>query len=267
MISGFLINCKLERHTTEVLRIIDKMDKLSGSQINDELKKTGLSSNSIKKILSLVSIQGTAKEVIKKLSDLSIDQISFTEALINLSELGNLLKAGGMKTSEYIFDLKIARGFDYYTGIVFEMFIPGNRSSIGSGGRYDNLVSYYRKEALTGVGASIGVSRLFNIIKEKNTGPASLAQALIVVFSEELLPYCFEVATLLRQNNINIEIYPEATKMAKQLNYANKLSIPLVLLCGENEERKKQVTIKNMKTGKQVTVSLSSAVKKIRSLI
>lgn len=267
LIAGFLKNQKLDRHTTEVLRTIDKMDKLSSAQISEELKKAGLSIEDTKEIMSLVSIKGNAQEVIKKLSAFSIADSSFSEALQRLSKLSELLQAGGMKSAEFIFDLKIARGFDYYTGVVFEMFLPDSRSSVGSGGRYDNLISNYSKENLSGVGASIGVSRLFSVLQEKNSGPSTPAQALIVVFSDDLLPYCFKVASELRKNNINVEIFPGASKMAKQLNYANKLGIPFVLLCGEDEEKKNQVTIKNMKSGKQQIVLLSSVNKKLKSLL
>lgn len=261
LIAGFLKNQKLDLHTTDVLRTIDKMDKLSSAQISEELKKSGLSSENSKEIMSLVSIKGNAQEIIKKLSAFSITDSIFSEALQRLSELSKLLQAGGMKSAEFIFDLKITRGFDYYTGVVFEMFLPDSRSSSGGGGRYDNLISNYSKENLSGVGASIGVSRLFSVLQEKNSGPSTPAQALIVVFSDDLLPYCFKVASELRKNNINVEIYPGASKMAKQLNYANKLGIPFVLLCGEDEEKKNQVTVKDMKTGKQKTVALSKVVK------
>lgn len=258
IIAGFLTDRKLDRFTTDVLRVIDKMDKLSSAQITDELKKVGLSIKDNKDILSLVSIQGSSQEVVKKLSAFSIAQNGFSQAVQRLTELGKLLQDGGMKSSGFIFDLKIARGFDYYTGVVFEMFLPESRSSVGSGGRYDNLVSNYSKENLSGVGASIGVSRLFSVLKEKNNGPSTPAQVLIVVFSDGLLPYCFKVAAELRKSTINVEIYPGAAKMAKQLNYANKLGIPFVLLCGEDEEKKNQVTIKDMKSGKQKTVSLKT---------
>jgi len=261
LIAGFLKNQKLDRYTTDVLRTIDKMDKLSSAQISEELKKAGLSIEDTKEILALVSIKGSAQEVIKKLSTFSITDSGFTEALQRLSELSKLLEAGGMKSTEFIFDLKIARGFDYYTGVVFEMFLPDSRSSVGSGGRYDDLISNYSKENLSGVGASIGVSRLFSVLQEKDSGPSTPAQALIVVFDDDLIPYCFKVANELRKNNINVEIYPGAAKMAKQLNYANKLGIPFVLLCGEDEEKKNHVTIKDMKTGKQKTVALNKIVK------
>jgi histidyl-tRNA synthetase len=265
LIAGFLADRTLDRLTTEVLRTIDKMDKLSTSQVNEELKKIGLSSNNTKEILSLVTIHGNSKEITKKLNQLLVTHNTFNQALENLAKLEILLHAGGMKSSEFIFDLKIARGFDYYTGVVFEMFLPNSNSSVGSGGRYDNLVSNYSKENLAGVGASIGVSRLFSVLKEKNNGPSTPTQALIVVFSENLLPYCFKVAAELRTHNLNIEVYPGAAKMAKQLNYANKLGIPFVLLCGEDEEKKNQVTIKDMKSGKQQIVSLTTENKKIIS--
>lgn len=261
LIAGFLTGQNLQNYITEVLRIVDKIDKLSGTQIQEELKNIGLSSADIKNILDLVAIQGSSTDVIKKLSDLSITHPDFQAALTRLSDLADLLKASGMKPVEYIFDLKITRGFDYYTGVVFEMFLPNDRHSVGGGGRYDNLVANYSKESLSGVGASIGISRLFSVLKQKNSGPSSPTQALIVIFSDDLLPYCFKVATELRKNNINVEIYPGVTKIAKQLNYANKLGIPFVLLCGEDEEKKNQVTIKDMKTGKQKTVTLSKVVK------
>ena len=172
-----------------------------------------------------------------------------------------------MKPSEFEIDLRIARGFDYYTGVVFEMFLPNVQGSVGSGGRYDNLVGHYRKEALPGVGASIGVSRLFSALKDDIKTPSTPSQVLIVVFNESLLPYCFKVASELRNNDINVEIYSSVDKLGKQLNYANKLNIPLVLLCGEDEEKKNKVTIKDMRSGKQKVVSFSKASKEVSKLL
>lgn len=268
LIAGFLEARKLGRHTTTVLRAVDKLDKLTSGQVMQELKDAGLSSEDSKEILSFVNIQGKPQEVIKKLHSLSITHSSFEEAVERLSQLGKLLQAGGMKPSEFIIDLKIARGLDYYTGVVFEMFLTGRiTASVGAGGRYDNLVGHYRKEALPGVGASIGVSRLFSVLKDDLKNPSTPAQALVVVFSEELLPYCFKVASELRNNNISVEVYPSVDKLGKQLNYANKLDIPLVLLCGEDEEKKNQVTVKDMRSGKQKTLSLSKISKEISKLL
>ncbi len=265
LIAGFLEAKKLQRYTTEVLRAVDKMDKLSSGEIQTELKKSGLSSADSKEVIKLVSIHGSSKEVTQQLNQFSLENNDFNEALKRLSALNKLLQAGGMKSSEFVFDLKIARGFDYYTGVVFEMFLSDSKNSVGSGGRYDNLTSHYSKEKLPGVGASIGVSRLFSALQSKQTGPATPAQALIVVFSDDLLPYCFKVAAELRKNNINVEIYPTVTKMAKQLNYANKLGIPFVLLCGEDEAKKNQVTVKDMRTGKQKILTISKVMKEIKN--
>jgi len=267
LMTVFLQEKKVSQYTTEVLRVIDKSDKQSSSQIFEALKEIGLSNEYSQDVMTFIGISDSAQNVIKKLSGYSFKSPSFIKTLNHLSELATLLQAGGMKSAEFIFDLKIARGFDYYTGVVFEMFLPDSRSSVGSGGRYDNLISNYSKENLSGVGASIGVSRLFSVLQEKNSSPSTPAQALIVVFSDELLPYCFKVASELRKNNINVEIFPGASKMAKQLNYANKLGIPFVLLCGEDEEKKNKVTIKDMKTGKQQTVILSSVNKKLKSIL
>lgn len=267
LISGFLEAKKLGHLTTPVLRAVDKLDKLPSGQIIQELKQAGLSPKDSKDVLEFVSIHGKTQEVVKKLYSLSLSNSTFKETVERLSQLGKLLQAGGMKSTEFEIDLKIARGFDYYTGVVFEMFLPKVSGSVGSGGRYDNLVGHYRKEALPGVGASIGISRLFSALKNDIKTPSTPAQALIIVFNETLLPYCFKLASELRNNDINVEIYSSTDKLGKQLNYANKLSIPLVLLCGEDEKQKNQVTIKDMRNGKQKTVAFSKASKEILKLI
>lgn len=267
LMTVFLQTRKMSEYTTEILRIVDKSDKQNRLQIIGALKKIGLSNKDSQDIMTFIEINDSARNVIKKLSGYSFKSPSFIKTLNHLSKLEKLLLAGGMKSSEFIFDLKIARGFDYYTGIVFEMFLPDSRSSIGSGGRYDNLVGHYRKETLSGVGASIGVSRLFSVLKDKGLGASTPSQALIAVFNEELLPYCCKVAHELRAHNLRVEIYSSLDKLNKQLTYANKLGIPFVLLCGEDEEKKNKVTVKHMKTGKQETISLSKLSKKLLQIL
>lgn len=265
IIAGWLQEKKLARLTTDVLRTIDKLDKQSRKEIEQELIKIGLKKQDSLDLLELVSFTGSPKEIIAKLKTYPINNPLFSEAINRLTELSKLLTAGGMKPRQFVFDLKIARGLDYYTGIVFEMILPGKiNTSVGAGGRYDNLVGQYRKEALPGVGASIGVSRLFSVLKNNLQTPATPTEALIVVFNENLLPYCFKVATVLRKGNINVEIYSKTEKLGKQLNYANKLNIPYVLLCGEEEEKKGQVTVKNMKSGKQEKVKMERVIKIIQ---
>ncbi len=270
LIAGFLEEKKLTTQTTAVLRAVDKLDKQGENKVSDELNAAGINKSDAKEILNFVKHNGTAKNIIADLASLKITNPQFNQALENLKAITELLAAGGMKSADYIIDLKIARGFDYYTGVVFEMFLKSQTKigSIGSGGRYDNLLGHYHKNQLPGVGASIGLSRLFGAIKEDlKNGPSNPAQVLIVLFAKETANYSLKVAEILRQENLNVLVYPGFDKISKSLGYADKLGIPFVVLCGEYEEEKQSVTIKNMTTGDQKSVSLKKAAAVIRKAL
>lgn len=254
---GFLESLKLGKQSVEILRIIDRMAKQSSDKTKKDLAAIGLSADAIAQVTSLVATQG-----LEALNELSINNDLFKTGLAELSELDALLRAGGLTSEEYVIDLGIVRGLDYYTGMVFETLLVDMPAagSMAGGGRYDNLVGHYRKEPVAGVGASIGISRLFNALKDTlKKGPATPAQALIVVFNDTLLPYCFNVAAALRAQGINTMVYPGSDKPGKQLAYANKIDVPFVLLCGEDEEKADSVTIKNMKSGEQATMKLKDS--------
>ena len=265
--SGLLASRKLDKQAVEILRLLDKLDKAGTSKIKKSLLEIGLSEMNADFLLTVASWKENAGAIIDKLSALHIENSQFTEGLQELRETSILLAAAGVSADEYIVDLGIFRGFDYYTGMVFEITLRDNTEigSVGSGGRYDNLVGHYSKEKLSGVGGSIGLSRLFAALKNKNTVSSS-AQALIVVFNEKLLPYCFMVASQLRHSEINVAVYPSIDKASKQLNYANKLGIPFVLLCGEEEKRSKTVTVKHMASGEQKTMALTKVATFLKKL-
>lgn len=270
VLNAWLESKKLKHLNAEVLRSVDKLEKQGDKKVTEELLKIGLNKNDIQQILGLVKISGKADEVIKKLSLIKIDNEEFKKALNDIKELDTYLKAAGLNNKNYIFDLKIIRGLDYYTGIVFETVLTKNPElgSICGGGRYDNLVGFYHKEKLSGIGASIGLSRLFNAIKDRlNNDQSTPAQVLIMPLDKSVVPYCLEVAKKINQAKLNVFVYPGLDKMSKQLNYANKIKIPLVILIGENELKKKAVTIKNMKTGKQSSTSLAKAAATIRKML
>jgi len=270
LLNGWLASKKLNNQTADILRIIDKLDKKPEKSIIEELTKTGLNKNNIKELLNLVKINGKAQEVLAKLEALKIEHTDFKKAIADLKKLNQLLLASGIKAKDFIFNLKIARGLDYYTGLVFETILTKqtNVGSICSGGRYDNLVSHYSKENLAGVGISIGLSRLFSALKDSlANGPASPAQAVIIPLSETTINYCFEVNSTLNHGGLNVFVYPGLEKLGKQLTYVSKLKVPLAILCGEDEIKKKSITIKNMQTGKQVTVKLDKASATIRKMI
>jgi len=270
ILGGFLASKKLSDFTSAVLRAVDKLNKQGEKAVSEELTEAGLKINDIKEILALVKMNGSAKEVLQQLNKFSIEQTDFKQAIADLTEVNQLLLAGGLKAKDFIFDCKIARGFDYYTGLVFETTLTKNPEigSICSGGRYDNLVGYYSKENLAGVGISIGLSRLFSVIKDRLVkGAASPAQAMIIPFSKEVTDYCLNVAAILNQAKINTFVYPDITKAGKQLSYVDKLKIPLAILIGEDEVKKKSVTIKNMQSGKQVTVTVNKAAAQIKKML
>ncbi len=251
---GFLENEKLTKKSVEILRIIDRLAKQGTEKTKKCLQELEIENKTVERILQLVNSRG-----LNEIKEYGLANPTFSEGLKELNDLAELLQAGGLTASDYIIDLSIVRGLDYYTGMVFETILEANpgAGSIAGGGRYDNLVGHYRKEPLPGVGASIGISRLFGALKENYaTGPATPAQALVVVFSNELLPYCFKVAQALREAGLNIAVYPGTDKPGRQMAYANKINIPLVLLCGEDEEKTGAVTIKNMKSGEQKTLKL-----------
>lgn len=267
VLNGFLTEKKLNNKSTEILRSIDKLIKQGERRVGEELFSLGLDKNQVKEILNISKINGQTKDVLKALNNLNISNTEFTKALKDIKILDEYLQAGGLKTKNYIFDLSIVRGLDYYTGTVFETFLTKNPEvgSICSGGRYDNLVGHYSKENLAGVGISIGLSRLFSAIKDRlKTGPVTPADVLIIPFSKETINYCLEVASIINQAKIKAFVYPKLAKADKQLSYANKLGIKIVVLCGEDEVKKKSVTIKNMTTGKQITVSIKKIVPTVK---
>lgn len=261
---GFLEDRKLSKKSVEILRVIDKIAKQGFEKTKKDLRELTIPAPVIHEILSIVSAND-----IEALQELDIKNATFKEGLAELGELENLLRAGGLNGTDFVVDLAIVRGLDYYTGMVFETILEDKPEigSIAGGGRYDNLVGHYRKEALPGVGGSIGISRLFSALKDgfKNA-PASPAQAMTIAFNEALLPYSFKVASLLREEGINVLTYTALEKAGKQLTYAHKLGIPFVILCGEDEERDNTVTIKNMKTGEQETMSFKKARAQLKSL-
>lgn len=258
--SGVLESHKLGKHSLSVLRIIDKLPKQGKEKVKKDLLDLGLKNTETEMLLDIAALNGPADKILDRLSTLGIDNETFASGIHDLTVLNRLLKSAGLSSKNFVIDLGMVRGLDYYTGMVFEVMLPDYPSvgNVGGGGHYDNLLGHYHKENLSGVGGSIGLSRLFSALKnEMNDGPSSPAQALVVVFNEALLPYCFSVAETLRKNNLNIEIYPALDKAGKQLAYANKTGIPFALLCGEDEEKKKTVTIKNMKTGEQKSLPVA----------
>lgn len=249
----------------EVLRIIDKIDKIGVDAVKEELGKVCEDKAAIDKIIEFISIKGSNEEILEALNKLSIENDSFKEGLDELTKVVRYIGIFGVPEKNYTIDLKIARGLDYYTGTVYETLLddyPGI-GSVCSGGRYDNLAEYYTTQKLPGVGISIGLTRLFYQLREagilKESTETTLTKVLIVPMDENV-EYSLGVAKKLREHNIISEVYSEDAKLAKKFTYANKLGIPYVIVIGEDEIKENLLTLKDMKTGEQRKLALEELV-------
>ena len=269
LLNGFFESLDLEMKSIDVLRIIDKIDKIGVSGVKDELSLIPITNEKINKIIEFVSIKGNNTEIINSLQNLEIKNSTFITGLEELQKVIKELKAFGLEENYYVIDLTIARGLDYYTGTIYETKLNDYPSlgSICSGGRYDNLTDYYTDNALCGVGISIGLTRLFYQLKEAGiikSSSKTLSKVLIIPFSQENMDYAIKISSLLRKNKIICDVYYEEKGLKQKLKYANRLGIPYVCIVGEDEEKQNKVTIKNMETGGQKTISLEEIISEIK---
>ena len=264
ILNGLFEELNLQEKSTDVLRIIDKIEKIGEEKVKEELIRNEISDNSANTIINFIKIQGNKQEKIEKLEKLQIKSETFKLGVEELKTVLNGIKTFGVPEENYEVDLSIARGLDYYTGTVYETFIDGykNLGSVCSGGRYENLADYYTERKLPGVGVSIGLSRFFYqlnkaglLSNEKNT----IAKVLVVSMDEDISK-AIEVATILRTNNINTQIYTENKKIKAKFKYADKLKIPYVIILGEDEIKTNTVTLKNMEAGEQQTIKIEQAI-------
>lgn len=268
LLSGLFKELDLEEKSVDIMRIIDKIEKIGKENVIECLKDLQLSENQINDIMNFIEISGTTEEKIDSLEKLNYTNEIFNEGLEELKQVVKYVKVFGVPDSNFKVDLTIARGLDYYTGTVYETFLNEYRElgSVCSGGRYDNLAEYYTDKKLPGVGISIGLTRLFyklnelNALKEEQN---SIAKVLVVSMVEDNSK-ALEVAIALRNKNINAEVYLENKKIKAKFKYADRLAIPYVIVIGEDEIANNIVTLKNMQTGEQETLKIEEVIKKIK---
>ena len=266
LLNGLFEHCEVKEKSAEILRAIDKIEKIGAGKVIDELKENQIADDKIDIIMKFISIDANVESTIESLKNLNISNDTFMKGLEEITELVKYIRIFGVPTENFKIDLKIARGLDYYTGTVYETFLDEYRflGSVCSGGRYENLAEYYTERKLPGVGISIGLSRLFfqltynNIIKANKK---SMAQVLVISMIEDMTRAA-EVASTLRANGINTQIYLEPAKIKKQFKYANNLEIPYVIVIGEDEIKNGTLALKNMQTGEQTEITLDELVKK-----
>ena len=267
LLNGLFSSLDLEEKSQDILRIIDKLEKIGKENVIIELEKINVDKNNIKKIINFIEIQGTTNEKLKGLENLEIDNDIFNQGLEDLKEVVKYIRLFNVPDQNFKIDLTIARGLDYYTGTVYETFLDEYRNlgSICSGGRYDNLAEYYTNKKLPGVGISIGLTRFFDQVYDLGlieSDKKSIADVLVISMLEDF-SYATQVANLLRENNINTQVYFEDKKIKSRFKYADKLDISFALIVGEDELKNNTVTLKDMKTGEQKELLIEEALKLI----
>lgn len=256
LLNGLLEELELNDKATQVLRIIDKIDKIGKEAVIEELGEIGIDYTKTNQMIEFITMQGNMEETLSFLEKRNSTNELFLQGLTELKQVVQNVKIFGVPEKNYGIDLKIARGLDYYTGTVYETFLDDYRSlgSVCSGGRYEDLAGYYTTQKLPGVGISIGLTRLFYKLNELNliqVNQKSIAKVLILPASQQETPKCLALGTKLRENNINTEVYLNEKKLKTKLKYADRLQVPYIVILGEEEVQKEIVTLKNMQTGEQ----------------
>jgi histidyl-tRNA synthetase len=256
ILTGILETCKLENQEKKILVIIDKLDKIGWEGVKQELQKANIESQ---KLIDFFSFEGDTKSKLDFLNKSIVTEtgkkgIKDLEYFFNQSAIANL-------QSKISFDFTLARGLDYYTGIIFEARAPEKVKigSIGGGGRYDDLTGLFGVPDIPGVGISFGVDRIYDVMEELDIFPKEIAVTTQVLFfntDEKSAATAFDLAEQLRSKGISAEIYHEAAKPDKQFKYAEKKNIPYVV----RELKDGMATVKNILTGKQEMVPASGLV-------
>jgi histidyl-tRNA synthetase len=244
-----------ENKFTDVLRSIDKLDKISTDDVIKEIEDKGVSKDSIKKLLSYTKIKGESEKVFKEAGEL--------EGVNELKEIISYLKSMKLDSKVKI-DLSLARGLDYYTGPIFEVFAEQGIGSIAAGGRYDKMIGLFLGRNIPATGISLGIERIMEVIKERKIieTTKSKTKVFVIAVNDKLRDKVLEVVQMLREKSIKVDYDLRSRTLSKQLEYASSLGIPFAVIVGERELKEKSVKLRNMKTGKEEIVSINQLAKK-----
>ena len=246
---------------------IDKLDKIGLDKVNDELRAVGLSEEAVEKLQPIIALSGSNEEKLETMRRVlaesetglkGVEEVAFVLETLKNSQLHN----------EIELDLTLARGLNYYTGCIFEVkALDVQIGSITGGGRYDNLTGIFGMPGLSGVGISFGADRIYDVLGQLDLYPQetqSGVQLLFINFGAAEAAHCLRLAAQARLAGIATEVYPDSVKMKKQMSYANAHHVPFVALVGETEMAEGRITLKNMTTGEQQSLSIEEAVKAIK---
>jgi histidyl-tRNA synthetase len=253
---------------TALFVAIDKLDKIGEDKVREELKGRGFTDESLDSLFAILNFSGSNSEIIARLAERFSNSESGKKGLNDLQETFGLVEKYGVDLAHVEFDVALARGLSYYTGCIFEVKINNvGVGSVSGGGRYDNLTQAFGdKDNLSGVGFSFGVDRLFDAMEELALFPKDSlisSKVLLCHLDQQSMEYALGSATKLRAENISCEVYPEIAKMKKQLEYANRKSIPFAVIIGPDEIASGELALKNLETGQQEKISLDQIINKV----
>ncbi len=271
VLNGFFAGIGLADVSADVLRVVDKIEKISRQDFIAELRELGLSEKQVLQVVAFTEISGSNDEILSQLESMKneIDSDDFTLGTTKLRELLAMLRNIGLPEQRIQLDLRIARGLDYYTGVVYETTLDDypEVGSVCSGGRYDNLAENYTRTRLPGVGVSIGLSRLFYKLREAGVVSSSrqtLARCMVASFDESQFGEALQIAAELRRAGVATILNTESVPLKKKLRYADRLGIPLVVLIGEEEVRGRFATVKDMATGENKPIPRQQLVEELQ---
>ena len=271
LLNGFYAMLDLAEKSAEIMRTVDKLDKIGAEKVRTILlEDNGLGAEQADEILKFISITGTNAEVLSSLQSWQGKNETFDRGLEELTAVTRYLGAFGVPEENFSVDLTIARGLDYYTGTVYETTLLDHPEigSVCSGGRYDSLAEYYTDRQLPGVGISIGLTRLFYVLGEQKMLnpelPTAPADCLLIPMTDDFSA-AVRLATQFRAAGIRTQIYTEQKKFKAKMSYADKLGIPYVVFLGEDEIAQGVCSVKNLRTGEQVSLQPEEAAQIIRS--
>ncbi|MFC7356919.1 histidine--tRNA ligase [Jejudonia soesokkakensis] len=268
ILSGIAKTIGAEDKLIDFTVALDKLDKIGEEGVKTEMLSKGISESAIQKLQPLFSLKGTAEAQLESLKNLLATSETGLQGVEELSFITNHIKTLGLQTASLQIDVTLARGLNYYTGAIFEVAAPEGVSmgSIGGGGRYDDLTGIFGLKNMSGVGISFGLDRIYLVLEELGLFPETVSaktKVLFINFGDTESLYAMQAIKKLRAQQITAELYPDNTKMGKQMGHADKRDIPFVILAGDSEMTSQKFTLKNMKTGDQESLGFEELVSRL----
>lgn len=266
VLGGFFESLHLKEKMGDILRAIDKLEKIGGEKVREELAAAGVSAEDMDRIFEFLLLSGSNEEKLQKLAALSVESDLYKEGVQDLLTVIGAMRALGVPEDCFTLDLTIARGLDYYTGTVYETRLREHPEfgSVCGGGRYDDLASHYTREKLPGNGISIGLTRLFMQLKEAGIVTAkrrTLLQVLVLPMGEEQMTAALSAARRFREKGLIADVYYEPKGMKQKMKYAARIQVPFVCLIGEEEEKQGKVMLRDMESGIQELAEIEESIR------